>query len=350
MIKRLKKFKPLISNNKIHLLVAHPSVKDFLLSKYLNVKRAGWIKKIMEFDVDIKITKLFTGRGLCEQLASTSEDAHKLEIKTILFNDNELQNVAPPLATSWVQDMTHFLQTGEFPHGLDRAERRYFRLQSIPYVLIDNMLFRKDLNGFLLRCIDTNQTKKLLHEFHDGTSKGQFSPRTIASKIMRVSYYKPSLLKDSYAFSKKCVKCALFAGKEKLPAMPLQPIQVEQPFMRWGIDFIGLINPPSSASHKWVLTTTNYFTHWTEVVALKEAIESSVLNFYEDIVTKFGVLDSIISNNALPFVGLRVIDWVVKHGIHLNTSSNYYPQGNGLAESTNKNLIKIIKRTMEENQ
>lgn len=120
--------------------------------------------------------------------------------------------------------------------------------------------------------------------------------------------------------------------------------------MRWGIDFIGPINPPSSTSHKWVLTATDYFTRWIEAIALKEANEFSVLSFYEDIVTRFGVPDSIISDNALAFVGLRVTYWAVKHGIHLNTSSNYYPQGNGLAESTNKNLIRIIKRTMEDNQ
>jgi hypothetical protein len=32
--------------------------------------------------------------------------------------------------------------------------------------------------------------------------------------------------------------------------------------------------------------------------------------------------------------------------IKLNYSANYYPQGNDLAESTNKNLIKIIKRVV----
>lgn len=55
-------------------------------------------------------------------------------------------------------------------------------------------------------------------------------------------------------------------------------------------------------------------------------------------------------DNALAFVGLRLTNWVVKHDIHLNTSSNYYPQGNGLTKSTNKNLIRIIERTMEDNQ
>ncbi|XP_059068317.1 uncharacterized protein LOC131858866 [Cryptomeria japonica] len=135
-----------------------------------------------------------------------------------------------------------------------------------------------------------------------------------------------------------------------LEAFPLQPIQVEQLFIKWGIDFIGAINPCSSEGHKWVLTTTNYFTRWTEVVALKEASESVVLNFYEDLVTRFGTPDYIISDNALAFVGTKISEWAVHNGRFSYTSSNYYPQGNGLAMSTNKNLIKIIKRKIEDNQ
>ena len=34
-----------------------------------------------------------------------------------------------------------------------------------------------------------------------------------------------------------------------------------------------------------------------------------------------------------------------KYGIVLSHSSNYYPQGNGLAKSSNKNLMTIIKKT-----
>lgn len=79
---------------------------------------------------------------------------------------------------------------------------------------------------------------------------------------------------------------------------------------------------------------------------LKEANETTILNFYDDIVNRFGVPNSIIPDNALSFIGLKVTNWAFKHGIYLNTSSNYYPQGNGLVESSNKNLIKIIKRTL----
>jgi hypothetical protein len=34
----------------------------------------------------------------------------------------------------------------------------------------------------------------------------------------------------------------------------------------------------------------------------------------------------------------------------LSHSSNYYPQGNGLAESSNKNLMNIVKKIVGENK
>lgn len=94
-------------------------------------------------------------------------------------------------------------------------------------------------------------------------------------------------------------------------ALPLQPVQIEQPFMKWGLDFIRVINPPSIFGHKWILTTIDYFTKWTEVVPLKEANESAVLNFYQDLVARFGIPDSIISDNALAFVGFKITYWFV---------------------------------------
>lgn len=252
--------------------------------------------------------------------------------------------------TSWLKDMVHFLRTSECPLGLDKAKRRYYRLQSVPYVLIEDVLFQNDRNGMLLRCIDENQVEKVLSEFHDDLTEGHFSARTTAWKVMWAGYYWPTLFKDSHAWTRKCVKCAMFAGKERLPTNPLHPVQVEQPFMRWGVDFIGAIHPPSSAGHKWILTATDYFTRWTEAIALKEANETVVLSFYEEIVTRFGIPDSFVSDNALAFVGLKVTDWALKNGIYLSTSSNYYPQGNGLVESSNKNLIRIIKRTLQDSQ
>jgi hypothetical protein len=43
-------------------------------------------------------------------------------------------------------------------------------------------------------------------------------------------------------------------------------------------------------------------------------------------------------------------NFVENMGLLWGLSSNYYPQGNGLAESTNKTLIQILKKTIDKNQ
>ena len=66
--------------------------------------------------------------------------------------------------------------------------------------------------------------------------------------------------------------------------------------------------------------------------------------------TRFGVPISLVFDNDTYFSSIRLIAFVDERGIKLHYSTNYYPQGNGLAESTNKNLIRILKKTVIENQ
>lgn len=55
-------------------------------------------------------------------------------------------------------------------------------------------------------------------------------------------------------------------------------------------------------------------------------------------------------DNACYFSGNAMTEFALKRGFKLKYYAKYYPQGNGLAESTNKNLITIIKRTVDQSQ
>ena len=85
----------MLSNNKIQLMVAHLSVKDFLLNKDLNTKRVGWITKAMEYDIEIKVTKLVRGKGLCEQLAKTINNFSHDDSNVVLAQIDDEQPVVP---------------------------------------------------------------------------------------------------------------------------------------------------------------------------------------------------------------------------------------------------------------
>ena len=70
---------------------------------------------------------------------------------------------------------------------------------------------------------------------------------------------------------------------------------------------------------------------------------------HDHIMTRFGVPISMVFDNATYFSSIRLTAFANERGIKLHYSANYYPQENGLAKSTNKNLIRILKKTIIEN-
>ena len=138
-----------------------------------------------------------------------------------------------------------------------------------------------------------------MKELHFGPAGGHFGGETAAHKILMAGYYWPTLFRDSYAFVRKCQECQLSAGRVKKSAFPLQHVSVERPFQQWGIDIVGPINPPYSMQHKYIITTTDYFTWWEEDAPLRVVNTNQVIIFLEYfIITRFGVPDSLVFYNA----------------------------------------------------
>jgi hypothetical protein len=121
----------------------------------------------------------------------------------------------------------------------------------------------------------------VIKELHDGPAKGNFVGNTIANKILRVGYYWPTLFKDAHTYSRNCKTCQIRTGKEKRAAVPLHHVTISRHFEQWGLDIIGEIMPISSKIHKYILTTTKYFTKWAEAIPLTHVNETVVIQFIE---------------------------------------------------------------------
>jgi hypothetical protein len=69
LVKALKAFRIYVLHSKIIAYVPLASVKDILIQPDIDGKRGKWIAKILEFDLEIKPTKLIKGQDLARLLA-----------------------------------------------------------------------------------------------------------------------------------------------------------------------------------------------------------------------------------------------------------------------------------------
>jgi len=84
---------------------------------------------------------------------------------------------------------------------------------------------------------------------------------------------------------------------------------------------------------------------------VKNATNIVVIKFLkENILSRFGCPQQIVTDNATSFSSVKMIKFYQKYSILLHHSTPYYPQVNGLAESSSKSLFKVIKKTLEDNK
>jgi hypothetical protein len=68
LMKSLKNFRVYVLHLKIISYVPSAIVKDILIQPNIDGRRSKWIARILEFDLEIKPTKLFKGQGLANFL------------------------------------------------------------------------------------------------------------------------------------------------------------------------------------------------------------------------------------------------------------------------------------------
>jgi hypothetical protein len=236
------------------------------------------------------------------------------------------------------------------PNDLDKNKVRDLKLKEIIYCLIDHILYWKDPLGVILGCLNPHEAQRAMTEFHDNLCRGNNFWRNTAYKILIFGYFWPSLFNDVCENIIACVKCQNFSRKKQLKYFPLKPVVAFGPFQQWGLDFIVEIHPASSGQHRWIFTATDYFTKWIEAITTRNSSHKVIIIFLEDIVPRFGCPSRIVTDNSSFFKDEPLIKFCEQYGITLVHYTPYYPQGNGLAESSNKSLISIIKKLLEDNK
>ncbi|XP_070043252.1 uncharacterized protein [Nicotiana tomentosiformis] len=105
--------------------------------------------------------------------------------------------------------------------------------------------------------------------------------------------------------------------------------------------------PKSSGGHLYILASTNYFSKWAKVVALKEVKKVNIASFIRvNIIYRFGITRYIITDNGKPFDNRLMNKISHLFGFKHHNSSMYNATANGPAEAFNKTLCNLLKKVV----
>ena len=88
-----------------------------------------------------------------------------------------------------------------------------------------------------------------------------------------------------------------------------------------------------------------------EAILTRQATDTVIIDFLlNHILSRFGCPKRLITDNAQAFSSSKLVKFCNAYNIILSHSTTYYPQGNGLADSSNKSLIRTIKKLLQDNK
>jgi len=79
---------------------------------------------------------------------------------------------------------------------------RHIRFQATKYVLLDDELYYRTVDGILLQCPGDDESKTLMGEIHEGVYGAHQSAFKMKWMIRRNGYYWPTILEDCFKYFK----------------------------------------------------------------------------------------------------------------------------------------------------
>ena len=97
-----------------------------------------------------------------------------------------------------------------------------------------------------------------------------------------------------------------------------------------------------------MLAIIDYFTKWVKAEAFHQIHDRKVKKIiWKNVICCFGVPKEIVIDNGFKFISFDFQDFCTEWGIKFSFFTPRYPQANIQPESTNKFVIKIIKKRLK---
>jgi ribonuclease HI len=98
-----------------------------------------------------------------------------------------------------------------------RVDRTILRM-AFKYILIDNDLYRRTVDGILLKCLDKDQARVAMGEVHEGICSTHQSAHKMKWLLWRAGFYWPTMINECFRYYKWCEACQKFGNIQLAPA------------------------------------------------------------------------------------------------------------------------------------
>ena len=334
---------------KVIVYTDHAAIRFLMQKKDAKPRLIRWILLLQEFDLEIKDKKRkenMVADHLSRLIHRSNEEEDMLPLKES-FPDEQLWVIGG--REPWYADIVNYLVRDIVPEDLSYQAKKRFKFVARQYFWDEPYLFKHGPDQVIRRCVpeeDQEGVIKFCHEMHCG---GHFSHKKTVLKILQSGFFWPTLGRDTYEFSRRCDRCQRMGSIGKRNEMPQKGELVVELFDIWGIDFMGPF--PSSNGNNYILVAVDYVSKWIEAVATKTNDGHVVVKFLKDVVfSRFGTPRAIISDGGTHFCNKIFAALMKKYGVTHKVATPYHPQTSGQVEVSNREIKKILEKTVKPNR
>ena len=343
MVFSIKKYRHYLLMNQVVFFVDYMAIRYLVNKPELSGQLVCWMLLLTEFNYTVQY-KLGKKHLQANHLSRISTELSSTDIDD-KFPDVRLFAIRK--VPSWYKYIAEFLRTHQFPPHMDKNEGRKVRVNSSHFFIISDKLYRRGIDGILRRCMDYTEVPSILEACHDSACGGHFSGRLTTQKALQAGYFWPTMFVDAEDHTKRCDAYQRYAYNDLYLQLSLHPSLSLIPLEKWGINYVGLISPPSSRRNKYIIVATKHLTKWAEAKVVKTAdAKQTTIFLYENIISQFGCPKILISDRGTHFINDTIDQMTTLFNINHQKTTPYHPQTNGQTEHVNQTLVHILCKTV----
>ncbi len=194
--------------------------KEGRMLQYLNLVQ----HQIIKFD-ELKLTRIPREQNTAADQLARSASSNESNDEVEVVRHSSLQTIeVNPIETKncWMTPIISYLERGTLPD--DRHEAKRIKVRASRFTILQGTLYKKGFSLPYLRCLIPAETEYVLKEIHEGICGNHSGARSLAKKVIRAGYYRPSIQADSNLFVRHCDKCQRFANLLHSPSEELTPM------------------------------------------------------------------------------------------------------------------------------